>query len=256
MTTAVRIPREARPVRQQWLNLGGATADPAVFDPDMLADLPEPARRWLAHAIVPGTPLWETVELSMRGHIKIGQWRPFTATQVIAPPDGFIWAATARIAGVPLSGFDRLTYDTGEMRWRLLGLIPVVTARGADITRSSLGRLAAEIALIPTAFGHATWAPGERPDTAAATWRFGEETETAQLSVGEDGRLTGVAVDRWGNPDGTPFGRYPFGVSVEAESAFSGVTIPTRFTAGWWWGTDRQPHGEFLRAHITNAVFR
>jgi hypothetical protein len=62
-------------------------------------------------------------------------------------------------------------------------------------------------------------------------------------------------VNRWGNPGGAPFGRYPFGVRVEAESTFGGITIPSVLRAGWWWGTERQEEGEFFRAEITGAVF-
>ena len=62
-------------------------------------------------------------------------------------------------------------------------------------------------------------------------------------------------MDRWGNPDGAPFRRCPFGVAVEAEATFSGITSPSQFRAGWWWGTDRQAEGEFFRARITNAQF-
>ena len=58
-----------------------------------------------------------------------------------------------------------------------------------------------------------------------------------------------------GNPGGGPFGRYPFGVSTGAESHF-GIAIPTELRAGWWWGTARQPDGEFLRAQITAAGLR
>lgn len=253
--TAVTVPREARPVRRHWLHLA-APGTPAVFDPAMLGDLPEPARRWLAHSIAPRTPLWQAVELSMRGHIRIGRWHPFTAVQVLAPPHGYIWAATVRMAGLPLTGYDRLTAGSGEMRWRLLRLVPVMTADGADITRSACGRLAAEIALIPTVFTRAAWASGSDPGTATATWRFGEDTETVRLRVGDDGRLAEATLNRWGNPGDSPFGRYPFGMSADAEAPFSGVTIPTRFRAGWWWGTGRQPDGEFFRARITGAVFR
>jgi hypothetical protein len=55
----------------------------------------------------------------MRGHIRLGGWRPFTAQQVLAP-SGFVWAATARVAGLPVTGFDRYSSGTGQMRWRLL----------------------------------------------------------------------------------------------------------------------------------------
>ncbi len=226
-----------------------------TFDPAMTTGLPEPARRWLDHAIEPGTPLWSRAELTMHGQIKLGRWRPFTARQVLTPPGGYIWAATARVAGLPVTGYDRLGADGGEMRWRLLRLIPVLTASGPDITRSACGRLAGEIVLIPTAFRHAAWSQAECANTAIATWQFGDDTEAAEIRVRRSGRLAEIRVNRWGNPGGAPFDRYPFGVRVEAESTFGGITIPSVFRAGWWWGTGRAREGEFFRAEITGAVF-
>jgi hypothetical protein len=72
-------------------------------------------------------PLWQPVEVEKTGHIKIGSWRRFTATQVVAPSRGYIWAANARLFGLPVIGFDRLSGRTGEMRWRLLDVVPVVS---------------------------------------------------------------------------------------------------------------------------------
>ena len=57
----------------------------------MIDHLPEPARRWLLHSIAPGTGLARAARLSMRGTIRIGAWRPFTAHQVIRPDTGFVW---------------------------------------------------------------------------------------------------------------------------------------------------------------------
>jgi hypothetical protein len=74
-------------------------------------------------------------------------------------------------------------------------------------------------------------------------------------AAGHRGRGLEVMVNRWGNPGGGPFRRCPFGVSVQAEAAFGGITIPARFTAGWWHGTSRQAEGEFFRARITHAQF-
>ena len=132
MTTTAVVPPQARHVRAEWLRLAATTASPQALEPAMLDLLPEPARRWLGHAIAPGTPLWQTAQLSMHGQIRMGAWRPFTARQVLTPPAGYIWAATARIAGLPVTGYDRLSSGTGQMRWRLLGLIPVITAAGPD----------------------------------------------------------------------------------------------------------------------------
>jgi hypothetical protein len=243
-------------VTADWRVLSSPTERPEAFDPAMVADLPLPARRWLVHAVAPGTPLWQSVELSMRGEIRIGSWRPFTARQVLAPPRGFVWAATARLSGLPVTGFDRFSSGSGEMRWRLGGLVPVMSASGPDVTRSAAGRLAGEATLLPTAFRAATWAPGSTGDRVVATWHVGGQDERVELHVDPGGRLLGAEMDRWGDPGGGPFARHRFGVAFEEERAFAGVTIGSVFRAGWWWGTDREAEGEFFRARITGATFR
>lgn len=255
MTITSTVPAAAHAVRSDWDRLCSDTTDPMPFDPGMVAGLPEPARRWLTHSIDFCTPLWRHVELTMHGQLKLGAWRPFTARQVLAPQEGFIWAATARFAGIPVTGFDRYSGGTGQMRWRLLGLVPVMTGAGADVTRSAAGRLAAEGVLLPTCFAGAQWSEGPAADTVIGTWRVGEQQKDVTLHVGPDGRLLDVHLQRWGNPDGEPYGRYPFGVTVESEQTFAGVWIPSEFRAGWWWGTERQEQGMFFRARITGASF-
>jgi len=239
----------------EWERLAAGGPPPEPFDPDMVADLPEPARRWLTHAIALGTPLWRSVELEMHGTIKIKSWRRFTATQVVAPPEGYIWAARASVYGLPVTGYDRLSSGTGEMRWRLLGVVPVVTAAGPDLIRSGAGRLASEIALLPTAFQTATWRLGNGPDTAVGTWQIGAESIDVALHVAPDGRLLDVLLQRWSDADGA-FGYVPFGVTSQQERTFDGITVPSVVRAGWWWGTARQDEGEFFRAEITSATHR
>lgn len=259
MTSAVEgphVPLAARRVHEQWERLCTGTAQPDVFDVAMVADLPEPARRWLTHAIAPGTPLWQSAELTLHGEIRLGSWRPFTATQVVSPPRRYIWAATARVLGLPVVGYDLLEHEVGRMRWRLLDLLPVMTADGADVSRSAAGRLVGEIALAPTTFGTATWTMGDHPDRTTGAVRLGGELEAVELDVRPNGALHHVVVQRWGNPGGQPFGRYPFGVTVEQEQTFEGVTMPSAFRAAWWFGTERQDEGEFFRARVTQAVFR
>jgi hypothetical protein len=70
----------------------------------------------------------------------MGNWHSFTATQVIQWRRGMIWAASVDFFGLPVEGWDRIIDGEGEMRWKLLGLIPVMTASGPQITRSALGR--------------------------------------------------------------------------------------------------------------------
>jgi len=47
-----------------------------------------------------------------------------------SPPGGYLWAARTRLAGLPVTGYDRLGSGAGEMRWRLLRLIPVLNESG------------------------------------------------------------------------------------------------------------------------------
>jgi hypothetical protein len=245
MTTT---PHSARSVRAEWTALCSATPDRSVFEPGLIRHLPEAARRWLRHSIAPGTPLYPTALITMRGEIKLGSWRRFTARQVLAPSQGFIWAATARVGGLPVTGFDRYTRGSGEMRWRLGGVVPVLHATGADVTLSAAGRLAGESVCVPTAFPLAMWRSGATPDTATATWLIDGRAETVQLRVDPDGRLVDVAMYRWGNPGGAVFGRHPFGVAVDAERVFHGVTVPAEYRASW--GRD-----EFLHATVTDVTF-
>src|SRR5262245_14793744 len=101
-----------------------------LFRPEEFADLPEAARRYLEHAISPGTLLASAVRLRMRGEIKLKCWFPFRAEQVISWKRGMIWQATVRMYGLPIRGSDRLLDGAGAMQWKLLGLFPILAASG------------------------------------------------------------------------------------------------------------------------------
>ena len=177
VTTVTRLPPAARPVAQEWHRLAEAAPDPGGFDPTDIGDLPEAARRWLTHAIPAGTPLSRSVQLTMQGRIRIGKWRSFTATQIIKPADGYIWAAKTHVAGLPITGYDRYSGGSGHMRWHLPKTIPMVSATGPDVTRSAAGRLASEIVVAPTAFRAANWTPGDDSDTAVASSHIGDHLQ-------------------------------------------------------------------------------
>jgi hypothetical protein len=248
MTT---VPAPTRTVGRDWASLVPDQAPDQVFAPAMVSTLPAAAQRLLLHAIEPGVPLWRSVELEMHGEIRLGRWRRFTARQVLTPGVGFVWAATARFFGLPVSGYDRYTAGVGEMRWRLLGAVPVLTAAGADVTRSAAGRLAAEAIFVPTTFDLASWTDGATPDVARRTWRVGDNEDAVDLHVGFDGTLRAVTMQRWRQTGKAPAQRRPFGVTMLAEGRFAGLAIPVRF-AGWW---DTPGDGDFFRAEITAATF-
>ena len=67
-----------------------------VFDPVQVASLPEPARRYVNHAIAPGTLLARAVRLRMHGQIKLKKWASFTAEEVIRWDRGMIGEANVK----------------------------------------------------------------------------------------------------------------------------------------------------------------
>jgi hypothetical protein len=228
------------------------------FQADDASHLPEPAQRYLKHAIAPGTLLARAVRLRMHGEIKLQQWLPFKAEQAIVWGRGFIWSATVHIYGMPIRGFDRLVDSEGAMRWKLLGLIPVMKASGPDITRSAAGRVAGESMWLPSVLcgEDVSWTEPDLSHLHASLTAHGEATEL-ELFVDERGKLKSIRYPRWGNPGDSEFRYVDFGALVEGESTFGGYTIPSRLRVGWYFGTDRfESEGEFFRATIDGVQYR
>jgi hypothetical protein len=244
-------------VRADWTALARPTATPDHFDPAAAGALPEPVRRWLAHAIAAGTPLRSAVELHMHGEIRLGAWRPFTAVQRLVPAGGFVWAATARLFGLPVTGFDRYTRGSGQMRWRLLDALPVMSAEGAEVTRSAAGRHAGELLLAAPASAlrpDIAWT-AVGADRATARLRVGPDEHQVTLGVARGGALTELLMTRWGNPGKEPFAAYPFGAKLDGEVACDGFTIPHTVAAGWHYGTKRWSQGEFIRYTVDEVRY-
>ncbi|MFF4161240.1 DUF6544 family protein [Streptomyces sp. NPDC001678] len=243
--------------RREWADLTAPTASPGRFSPELTAGLPAPVRRWLGRAVAPGAALLESAELTMHGRIRVGAWRRFSARQVIAPPRGFVWSARTRMAGFPVTGYDRYGGGTGESRWRLLGVVPVVSGSGPDVTRSAAGRLACEIPLVPAAAlgPSVTWEPGDERH-AVARVRVDGEVFPVTFTVSLSGVLESVCLARWGDPDHHGYRAHAFGAAFEGEVRCGAFTLPRTVRAGWWYGSGRWREGEFIHFIVEAAVHR
>ena len=73
-----------------------------------------------------------------------------------------------------VGGFDRYLDGHGQLRWKLLGVVPVTQAEGPDVTRSAVGRVAGEAMWLPTAllprFGVEWEASDDRHVNARSAW--------------------------------------------------------------------------------------
>ena len=158
---------------------------PPVFSAEMVADLPEPARRYFLYTIEPGTPLATVARISMAGRFGMGDrsnpnYLGFEATQVLAVPAGFVWKMRARRGLMRLSGSDSQRWT----RFWLMGLLPIARLGGdPDHARSAFGRYVAEAVF---------WTPAALLPGPGVTW---ERLDADQARVTVEHRGTSQSVD-------------------------------------------------------------
>lgn len=240
-------------VNRIWSSLQISGETKGIFSPKMVKDLPPVAQRYLLHAIKPGTPLMKWVEIQMKGKIKQDEeWMPFVAKQILTPGRGFVWRANAKKGFIPIEVADHYLEGKARVRVTLLGLIPIVNESGPDVVKSAAGRFMGECVWLPSALIPQHGAIWEEIDDyhAKVTLGVGDIKTTLTLTIDKEGRLKQVVFPRWKD---TAKDFVPFGVVVEEERTFGGYTIPSKFRAGWWYGTDR--YNEFFCATIEKAVF-
>lgn len=253
-------PRSGRMARAPSLDALWHSTAPGreSLTPRTLYSLPEGAQRYLEHAIAPGTCLAQAVRLRMHGEIKLKRWFSFTAEQVLSARRGIIWMATVRMYGLPIRGFDCVIDGAGAMQWKLMGIMPFVTASGPDISRSAIGRFEIESMWLPSMLCacDVSWSAVDASQLVAKLTRQDEAAEL-RFIIDQHARVQSLKMRRWCNPDGGGFHYEDFGVIVEEEAAFGGFTIPSRLRSGWYFGTDRfESEGEFIRLTIDEATYR
>lgn len=234
-------------------------SQPQIFTPTMVADLPEPARRYFLYTIEPETPLYTVAEITMSGRFGLGNranpnYLDFSATQLMAMPAGFVWKMRARRGLMRLSGSDSQWWT----RFWLAGLIPIARLGGdPDHTRSAFGRYVAEAVF----WTPAAVLPGPNvrwelldTDCARVTVCYQGLTQSVDVTVAPDGRPTQICFERWSNANPQKTHRLqPFGGYLSAFRKFTGYRLPTHVEAGNHFGTDE--YFPFFVADVTNVEF-
>lgn len=232
---------------------------PRTFDPAMVADLPEPARRYFEYTILPGTPLFTVADIRMTGQFSLGTkaapgYMAMTARQVLGAPNGFVWKMSGGAGLTSLSGSD----SAGWTRFWIAGLAPVARMGGTlDHKRAAFGRYISEAvfwtpaALLPGA--DVTWqAVGE--DTAIVTIAYDGMTQDVYVTVAADGQPKEVRFSRWSDANTEKvFRPQPFGGYLSEFKEFAGFRLPTHIEAGNFFGTPE--YFPFFIADVTHLKF-
>lgn len=219
------------------------------------AGLPEPVRRFFAHALGDGHPVASAWRVVMRGSVRAAGWLPFRAVEDITPST-FTWHARVGPFGLPLLGVvDAYDGAAGSMQFRLGDALRLRRATGPDITRSAAGRLALEaVAMAPAAAlpeHGVTWSAAGGDELVGRFERLPGGPEV-HVRIDADGRLLAAWAQRWGPlPDGG-YGLQPCGCDAGAEATFSGMTIPREIEVSWGYGTPTAR--PFFRAVVDAAA--
>lgn len=259
ITLAILRVRDDQEVNNIWLSLD-STPTENCFTPEMVAELPLPVQRYFLHAIAPGTPIANSVTLEMSGSFRLGKdqpWLPMQAKQIISASQGFVWKPVIGSSLSSMVGEDCYANKSGRMRFYLWGLIPLVNVSNPDVNRAAIGRFVGESFWLPSALlpqRGVSWKAIDE-NTIQASLKIDGEPVTLTMVIDSEGKLLKLTFPRWG--DHTDDGSYtyiPFGGKYQEEKTFSGYTIPSQTSAGWWFGTDR--YYEFFKAKIKRAEFR
>ena len=234
----------------------------ALFDSESVATLPDPAQRYLRHAIAPGTRLARSVVVEMQGRIGLkpgADKLPFQARQILAAPNGLIWRATVGEGIMQITGSDRYVAGEGAMHWFMGYAIPLLRASGVDVSRSAAGRVALEAPLmLPSALLPEAGARWEAIDARSARvyLQIGSEQLALLISVAPDGRLERVEMPRWDaeGMDGKPGYVLWVGDQLTEERTFGGYTIPVRMRATK--RADTPQADSFFEAEIKSAQYQ
>lgn len=250
---------DARADRQEWLRLAALQpSDPRRFNHAMVAELPEPARRFFQFSIEEGARLWTVAEIDMGGQFSLGskeqpRYQPMQAWQILAAPHGFVWQLELPGA-LPVSGSDAGHWT----RFRLLGLVPVARQGGDDDhTRSAFGRYVAEALL----WTPAALLPGPGVEwkalsehSARVTVRHQGLEQAVDLHVDAQGQPLHVQFMRWSNANAERIYReQPFGAVPSQFQPVHGFRVPLRVEAGNHYGTEA--YFPFFKAEVTALRF-
>jgi len=233
--------------------------DPDRFTAAMVADLPDPARRYFTYAIAEGTPLFKVAVLEMQGRFSLGSkaspnYQTMSASQVLAAPEGFVWKMVCGSGLGRMSGSD----SAGWTRFWLGGIVPVARFGGTlNHRRAAFGRYMAEALF---------WTPGAYLQMQNVLWegvsdttfrvsiQYGGLEQSVEVTVETDGCPSKVVFPRWSNAN--PEGVYrvqPFGAYLSTFQTFDGFRLPTRVEAGNHFGTE--DYFPFYIAEVTSVRF-
>jgi hypothetical protein len=237
----------------------------ARYQPELLASLPAPVRRYLEQALSPGQPFIAAVLMAHTGSFNMGDgqpnWKSFSSTQLsVTGRPGFDWDARITMApALPVFVRDAYIAGRGILAASLLGLIPVAKPQSDDeLARGELMRFLAESPWYPTVLlpGQGVTWEDVSPTLARATLRDGAVSTTLDFYFSSDGMVERIFSPTRTRLNGKQRSLLPWQGRFWNYTTINGMRIPSQGEVAWllpagpapyWRGTLHQASYSFGR---------
>ncbi len=226
-------------------------ADVASVEPEALAGLPAPVRRYLDLVLPLERPAIERVRIAHTGTFDMGgaapNWRPFTSVQEVRTSrPGFVWDARIGMApGLRAHVHDAYVAGEGVLHATLAGLVTVMHQPSTrELAQGEALRYLAETPWYPSALlpGHGiTWEPLD-DDRAVAVLDDGDVVVRLAFAFGDDGLVAGVHADaRYREVDGEQVAT-PWAGRFWDYQRCDGVLVPIEGEVAWVLADGARPY--------------
>ncbi len=204
----------------------------------MLADLPDPARRYLEYAGVVGRPWISTARVRYTGHFRLGAnrpWMPMQADQVyVTTPPAFRWRARFKMLGMwCLRGTDTFKEGHGHMSGKVARLLTVFDERGDELDQATMLRYLNETMWFPAALlsNHMSCHEVDA-HSFDVTFSFRGRSVRGRFLIDSQGQLRDFVADRYREHGGT-YSLDPWETPVMEYGKVAGLNLPVHGRAVW-----------------------
>ncbi|MBS1773163.1 MAG: hypothetical protein JST82_09890 [Bacteroidetes bacterium] len=204
----------------------------------MIQHLPLSVQKWQINSGVIGKELTRTVHLKQQGYMRTsldGKWMHTKAEQWfnVSKP-AFVWAAKVNMNSMLFfTGCDKFENGKGDMRIKILALIPVVHGTGKETDQGTMLRYLGEICWFPSAAlsAYLHWEP-INDYSAKATMTYNGMSVSAVFEFDADYNLKGISAKRY-KGSGDEAALEDWYIPCTEWKVLNGVKIPVKGDAIW-----------------------
>lgn len=220
------------------------------------AHVPALVRRYLEHVLPADARVPWQVRVTQVGEMRLkpgGRWLRFSAVEEFAVEEvAFSWRARFPIAPfVRLHVVDGYASGQGQLEARLFGLVPVMRARGQDVSEGEALRYLAELPWVP----HAVLANVDLEwreldaETVEVSARIGSGRAAVQLEFDPAGDIVSALANDRPRKEGKEIARRPWRGTFRDHAVLAGIRVPTYGEVSW-----ELPDGPFTywRGNVTS----